>query len=75
MELSLSAELERLLLAKVASGNYASATDVVTEALSRLEERDQSRARQLAAFRSRIDQALADAPEVTSPTGSASWKI
>lgn len=61
MELHLSAEIEQLLLAKVASGNYASAADVVSEALSLLEERDQDRARQLAALRSRIDQALADA--------------
>ena len=50
MNVSLTRDLERFVAEKVASGRYTSASEVVREALRLLEERDQLRQAQLAAF-------------------------
>jgi antitoxin ParD1/3/4 len=48
MNVSLTAELEKFVSAKVDSGRYSSASEVVREALRLLEEHDQERSVQLA---------------------------
>jgi antitoxin ParD1/3/4 len=50
MNVSLTAELEKFVSAKVESGRYNSASEVVREALRLLEEHDQARSVQLAGF-------------------------
>ena len=50
MNVSLTRELDEFVAAKVASGRYTSASEVVREALRLLEEQDRARAGQLAAF-------------------------
>jgi antitoxin ParD1/3/4 len=50
MNVSLTDELEKFVSAKVESGRYNSASEVVREALRLLEEHDQDRARKLAEF-------------------------
>ena len=54
MNVSLSPELEKLVKDKVASGMYHSAGEVVREALTALEERDQLRQRRLDQLRREI---------------------
>jgi antitoxin ParD1/3/4 len=51
MTVSLAPEFETLVNEKVASGRYASANEVVQEALRLLDERDQTRDRRLADLR------------------------
>ena len=58
MNVSLTPELDQYVAEKVASGRYTSASEVVREALRLLEERDQSREAQLAAFQHQLDQRL-----------------
>lgn len=60
MNVSLTPELEKLVSAKVASGRYNSASEVVREALRLLEEHDQARASQLAEFNQQLGRRLAD---------------
>jgi len=48
MNVSLTPELEKFVSAKVGSGRYNSASEVVREALRLLEEHDSARAAQLA---------------------------
>jgi antitoxin ParD1/3/4 len=50
MNVSLTSELERFVNAKVESGRYNSASEVIREALRLLEEHDQARALQLTEF-------------------------
>jgi antitoxin ParD1/3/4 len=50
VNVSLTTELEKFVSAKVESGRYNSASEVVREALRLLEERDQARSLQLAGF-------------------------
>ena len=59
MNVSLTPELERFVNAKVESGRYHSASDVVIEALRLLEEQDQTRSRQLAEFNEELGRRLA----------------
>ena len=59
MNVSLTPELENFVQAKVISGRYTSASEVVREALRLLEDQDQSRAAQLEVFRSGVDLRLA----------------
>ena len=54
MNLSLSPKLEKLVKDKVASGMYHSVSEVVREALTVLEERDQLRQRRLDQLRREI---------------------
>jgi antitoxin ParD1/3/4 len=59
MNVNLTPELEELIHNKVNRGPYASASEVVQEALRLLEERDQDRELQIREFRNKIDQGLA----------------
>jgi antitoxin ParD1/3/4 len=58
MNVSLTAELESFVSAKVESGRYNSASEVVREALRLLEEHDQARAAQLAGFNQELGRRL-----------------
>jgi antitoxin ParD1/3/4 len=51
MDVSLTPELERLVIDKVESGLYTSPSEVVGEALRLLDQRDQARANRLAALK------------------------
>ena len=59
MNVSLTPELEQFVSAKVESGRYNSASEVVREALRLLEEHDQARAAQLAEFNEELGRRLA----------------
>jgi antitoxin ParD1/3/4 len=58
MNVSLTTELEKFVSAKVESGRYNSASEVVREALRLLEEHDQARSVQLAGFNQEIRRRL-----------------
>ena len=58
MNVSLTAELEKFVTAKVESGRYNSASEVVREALRLLEEHDQARSVQLAGFNQELGRRL-----------------
>ncbi len=59
MNVSLTPDLEKFVSAKVESGRYNSASEVVREALRLLEEYDQTRAAQLAEFNGELGRRLA----------------
>jgi antitoxin ParD1/3/4 len=59
MNVSLTSELERFVNAKVESGRYNSASEVIREALRLLEEHDQARALQLTEFNQELGRRLA----------------
>jgi antitoxin ParD1/3/4 len=59
MNVSLTPELEKFVSAKVETGRYNSASEVVREALRLLEEHDQARAAQLAGFNGELGRRLA----------------
>jgi antitoxin ParD1/3/4 len=50
MNVSLTPRLDKFVVNKVASGRYTSASEVIREALRLMEERDQTRSAELAAF-------------------------
>lgn len=58
MNVSLTDELEKFVSAKVESGRYNSASEVVREALRLLEEHDHARAVQLAGFNQELSRRL-----------------
>jgi antitoxin ParD1/3/4 len=58
MNVSLTSELEKFVSAKVESGRYNSASEVVREALRLLEERDQARSVQLDGFNRELGRRL-----------------
>jgi antitoxin ParD1/3/4 len=58
MNVSLTPELEKFVSAKVESGRYNSASEVVREALRLLEEHDQAKAAQLAEFNQELGRRL-----------------
>jgi antitoxin ParD1/3/4 len=58
MNVSLTAELEKFVSAKVDSGRYNSASEVVREALRLLEGHDQARAAQMAGFNQELGRRL-----------------
>ncbi len=58
MNVSLTPELEKFVSAKVDSGRYNSASEVVREALRLLEEYDQARSIQLAGFNQELGRRL-----------------
>ena len=58
MNVSLTPELEEFVSAKVQSGRYNSASEVVREALRLLEDHDEARAAQLAEFNGEIGRRL-----------------
>lgn len=59
MNVSLTPELDKFVNAKVESGRYTSASEVVREALRLLEEHERVRAAQLAAFNREMGSRLA----------------
>jgi antitoxin ParD1/3/4 len=59
MNVSLTPELEQFVQAKVESGRYNSASEVVREALRLLEDQEQARAAQLAEFNNELGRRLA----------------
>jgi len=59
MNVSLTPELEKFVSAKVGSGRYNSASEVVREALRLLEEHDSARAAHLAGFNEELGRRLA----------------
>jgi antitoxin ParD1/3/4 len=69
MNVSLTPQLEKFVSAKVESGRYNSASEVVREALRLLEEHDSTRAAQLAEFNEELGRRLAalDRGEVVDP--------
>ncbi|MGA1995911.1 MAG: type II toxin-antitoxin system ParD family antitoxin [Bryobacteraceae bacterium] len=74
MNVSLTPELEKFVAAKVESGRYNSASEVVREALRLLEEHDSARAVQLAEFNGELGRRLAalDRGEVVDPIAARS---
>ena len=58
MNVSLTPELEQYVSAKVESGRYNSASEVVREALRLLEEHEQAKTAQLAAFNHELGRRL-----------------
>ena len=69
MNVSLTPQLEKFVSAKVESGRYNSASEVVREALRLLEEHDSARAAQLAEFNEELGRRLAtlDRGEAVDP--------
>ena len=69
MNVSLTPELEKFVSAKVGTGRYNSASEVVREALRLLEEHDSARAAQLAEFNGELGRRLAslDRGETVDP--------
>ncbi|MGA3326669.1 MAG: type II toxin-antitoxin system ParD family antitoxin [Terriglobia bacterium] len=59
MNVSLTPELEQFVQAKVESGRYNSASEVVREALRLLEDHEQARTTQLAEFNRELGRRLA----------------
>ncbi len=59
MNVSLTPEMEKFVSARVGSGRYNSASDVVREALHLLEDQEQARAAQLAEFNGELGRRLA----------------
>ena len=58
MNISLTPELENLVIKKVKSGRYTSASEVIREGLRLLEEQDELRQRRLAEVRQKIDRGI-----------------
>jgi len=59
MNVSLTPELEQFVQAKLKSGRYNSASEIVREALRLLEDQDQARATQLAEFNRELGRRMA----------------
>ncbi len=59
MNVSLTVELEQFVMAKVQSGRYNSASEVVREALRLLQEHETARAAQLSVFNTELEKRLA----------------
>ncbi|HXM43952.1 MAG TPA: type II toxin-antitoxin system ParD family antitoxin [Bryobacteraceae bacterium] len=72
MNVSLTPELEKFVSAKVGSGRYNSASEVVREALRLLEENDSARAAQLGRFNDELGRRLAslDRGEAVEPAAA-----
>ena len=56
MNVSLTPQLDKFVVKKVASGRYTSASEVIREALRLMEERDQTRTAELAAFQDELNR-------------------
>ena len=69
MNVNLTPELEQLVQAKVQSGRYNSASEVVREALRIMEQRDEVRSIQLQELRNRMDRALGESARAEGTDG------
>lgn len=58
MNVSLTPQLDKFVVRKVASGRYTSASEVIREALRLMEERDKSRAVELTTFHDELNRRL-----------------
>lgn len=58
MNVSLTPELEKYIQAKVETGRYTSASEVVREALRLLEQKEQERERALKDFQAELDRRI-----------------
>lgn len=65
MNVSLTAELESFVNAKVESGRYSSASEVIREALRLLEGQETLHAARLAEFQAELDRRLTEADHRT----------
>ena len=66
LNITLPADMARLVRSKVAEGRYASNSELIREALRTWAEQEEVRAHRLAALRQRIDEADAEtAPPLT----------
>jgi antitoxin ParD1/3/4 len=74
MNVSLTRELDKFVAAKVASGRYTSASEVVREALRLLEEQDRSRAERLEEFNRELKRRLDAADRGEFVTADESWR-
>ncbi len=72
MNVSLTPRLEKFVANKVDSGRYTSASEVVREALRLLEEHEETRSAQIAAFNQELGQRLdaLDRGERVNPTAA-----
>jgi len=72
VNVSLTPALDKFVAAKVESGRYTSASEVVREALRLLEEHERTRAAQLAAFNRELGSRLAslDRGETVEPAAA-----
>ena len=61
MNVSLTPELEKYIQAKVETGRYTSASEVVREALRLLEQKEQERMQALKEFQAELDRRIAEA--------------
>jgi len=64
LNVSLTPQLEELVKAKVASGMYNSASELVRDALRLLEERDQVREMRLQALRKAVQEGIDSGPGI-----------
>lgn len=64
LNVSLTPQLEELVKAKVSSGMYNSASELVREALRLLDERDQVREMRLAALRKAVQEGIDSGPGI-----------
>jgi antitoxin ParD1/3/4 len=62
LSISLTPQLENMVRAKIDSGMYSSASEVVREALRLLDEQDQLRSKRLEALRKDIHDGLKSGP-------------
>ncbi|HEY3329018.1 MAG TPA: type II toxin-antitoxin system ParD family antitoxin [Capsulimonadaceae bacterium] len=69
MNVNLTPELEDIVHAKVRTGRYNSASEVVREALRLMDERDQDKAIRRAEIRRKIDEGWASATAGSLHTG------
>jgi antitoxin ParD1/3/4 len=65
MNVNLTPQLEEMVRAKVSSGLYTSASEVVREALRLMEERDRLREARLDELRSEVRKGLSSGPSET----------
>jgi len=75
MVVHLSADLERLVQDKVASGHYRSADEVISEALQVLDERDHDLDARTTAFQAEIGRRLASGPATPMDFGDVKKRI
>jgi antitoxin ParD1/3/4 len=74
MNVSLTPELDKFVAAKVSSGRYTSASEVVREALRLLEEQERSRAVRLEEFNRQLKKRLDSADRGNFVTAEESFR-